>query len=173
MSANPYVEIADKKAYQRAYYLRNKERLNKKNKENRLANLENYRANKRKYEKEHRAEAEERHVKWRSNKSNMAKVNKQAVRWRKTNPDKFKVIKRKAVLKANYGMTPEKFDSMASSQGFACAICRIVPTHTLHVDHDHKTGRVRGLLCRTCNTGLGLLKDNAEFLSNAIKYLSI
>lgn len=42
---------------------------------------------------------------------------------------------------------------------------------TAHVDHDHSTGKVRGLLCQECNTGFGKFRDNTEYLANAIKYL--
>lgn len=74
-------------------------------------------------------------------------------------------------LKAHYGITLVDYERMLLEQGGACAICGGTATGTLHVDHDHNTGAVRGLLCRDCNRGLGCLKDNLDALRQAIKYL--
>jgi predicted HNH restriction endonuclease len=58
-------------------------------------------------------------------------------------------------LKRTYGMTTEEYDTMLNAQGGRCAICGESPLRRrLHVDHDHETGRVRGLLCSRCNTAL-------------------
>lgn len=78
--------------------------------------------------------------------------------------------------KNTYGLTNEEFETLAQSQGFACAICRCRPTgvgrtNKLHVDHDAETGQVRGLLCGTCNRGIGSLKHSVDNLRNAIAYL--
>ena len=61
---------------------------------------------------------------------------------------------------------------MPALQGGVCAICGAVPPEdgSFHVDHDHETGRVRGLLCVRCNIGLGQLGDDVEVLSGAIGY---
>jgi len=86
---------------------------------------------------------------------------------------------RASKLKIKYGITLEDFDKVFEQQGGVCAICG-KPETFLHqtgvvcrlaVDHNHKTGKIRGLLCRVCNQGLGSFKDNSENLSNAIKYL--
>ncbi len=61
---------------------------------------------------------------------------------------------------------------MDISQDGKCAICRIVPSRTMAVDHCHDTGAIRGLLCSNCNTGIGLLRDNPEILARAIIYLA-
>jgi hypothetical protein len=53
------------------------------------------------------------------------------------------------------GFTAEDYDRLLAAQGGGCAICKAPPkTRRLHVDHDHKTGAVRGLLCHRCNRGL-------------------
>lgn len=70
-----------------------------------------------------------------------------------------------------YKMTPEEYKELKEKQGDMCAICITKPKDKLVVDHCHKTGRVRGLLCRKCNLGIGYLKDSVEFMSQAIKYL--
>jgi Recombination endonuclease VII len=72
-----------------------------------------------------------------------------------------------------YGLTPEKYAELLFLQGGVCAICRGVTadSRALHVDHDHSTGTVRGLLCEACNFGLGQFRDNVEFLREAIVYL--
>ena len=67
---------------------------------------------------------------------------------------------------------------MAEQQNFVCAICgksnfpmKSISSGCLVVDHNHKTNKVRGLLCHNCNRALGLLQDNTETLENAINYL--
>ena len=74
-----------------------------------------------------------------------------------------------------YGITIEVYDRMLSLQGGKCAICgRSTPTRgdgMLQVDHDHKTGEVRGLLCSPCNTVLGYIRDNPDALRAAVAYL--
>jgi hypothetical protein len=68
-----------------------------------------------------------------------------------------------------YGITATQFDELLAKQGGVCAICgRENPEH---VDHDHETGKVRGILCFNCNGGLGQFSDNTERLANAIEYL--
>ena len=72
-----------------------------------------------------------------------------------------------------YGITIEDYRALELAQNGRCAICGGPPTGRgrLHLDHDHVTGRVRGLLCSACNTGLGGLKDDPSLLHAAIDYL--
>lgn len=72
-------------------------------------------------------------------------------------------------LKRRYGITAADADRMLREQGGLCAICRERPA--AHVDHDHRTGRVRRLLCFTCNSGLGNFRDDPELLRLAADYL--
>ena len=77
-----------------------------------------------------------------------------------------------ALRRKLYGMVPGQYEQMLSTQGGVCAICHGVNKKgALAVDHCHTTGRVRGLLCRNCNTGIGLLGDSAESVSRAFVYL--
>lgn len=85
-------------------------------------------------------------------------------------------------LKRRYGITSEQYDQMLKKQKGLCAICKNKENaksynkqssapQRLAIDHCHKTGLVRGLLCFSCNRGIGYLKDDIKLLSNAIKYL--
>ena len=75
-------------------------------------------------------------------------------------------------LKIQYGITLEQYKQLMSEQHGQCAICsRTSGKRKLAVDHDHKSNKVRGLLCHTCNSALGLFYENVSFLQNAISYL--
>ena len=86
-----------------------------------------------------------------------------------------RAAQRAAQLKRDYGLAPEDFDEILKSQDGVCALCDAPPSRgdmgTLHVDHDHTTGEIRGLLCGRCNRALGLLQDKPELLREAIRYL--
>lgn len=76
-------------------------------------------------------------------------------------------------LRRVFGISLEEYEKLAVAQGNACAICRNPPKSrkNLDVDHDHKTGKVRGLLCNLCNMGLGSFRDDRNLLHSAIAYL--
>lgn len=79
-------------------------------------------------------------------------------------------------LQKNYGISREEYDRLSQEQGGACAICGEMPAgrgkaSTLHVDHDHETGAVRGLLCTNCNNGLGQFRDDPERMRGAARYI--
>ena len=71
-----------------------------------------------------------------------------------------------------YGITEDLYNLLVELQNNKCSICKNDFTKTPNIDHCHTTGIVRGLLCTECNQGIGFLKDNTEYLSNAIKYLN-
>lgn len=73
-----------------------------------------------------------------------------------------------------YGLTIEDYNALLEKQGGVCAICSNVCStgKRLSVDHDHDTGRVRGLLCSTCNRGIGMLRDDPELIRAALRYLT-
>jgi hypothetical protein len=85
--------------------------------------------------------------------------------------DKYKIVNKSYRLKKLYNLTIEQYDEMISNRNGRCDICGIISKTKLHVDHCHATNRVRGLLCGSCNRALGLMKDNTQFLNNAIQYL--
>jgi hypothetical protein len=72
-------------------------------------------------------------------------------------------------LRRRYGVGQADFNEMLAEQGGVCAICGAPDPQ--HVDHDHRTGWVRGILCFNCNGGLGQFRDNPVFLAEAITYL--
>ena len=88
------------------------------------------------------------------------------------------VKQRDSHLKRNYGIDLAEYNELLAKQGGVCAICsnaEVVqigrrPT-SLSVDHCHETGRIRGLLCSTCNKGIGCLGDTPEGLELALNYL--
>jgi Recombination endonuclease VII len=98
---------------------------------------------------------------------------------RKNNPDKTKVYRKKSNLWASYKITLDQYNIFLESQNYKCAICKIHVDQvggrhgTLNVDHCHNTGKIRGLLCSNCNTGLGQFKDNTNRLKSAISYLKL
>jgi hypothetical protein len=72
-------------------------------------------------------------------------------------------------LRRRYGIGDREFQEMLAEQGGVCAICGAADPQ--HVDHDHRTGWLRGILCFNCNGGLGQFRDSADHLANAITYL--
>lgn len=123
--------------------------------------------------------------------------NETARRWRRKNPEKHREIARRngqqqkskdpkayarrsraSRLKHAYGLTLEQFDAMVVAQDNRCAICGQLEipgkdnvVEDLCVDHDHRTGKVRALLCHRCNTVLGFAQDNSRRLRKAAAYL--
>jgi hypothetical protein len=91
--------------------------------------------------------------------------------WRSRNKPARTAYLRATAIKRNFGITVEDYDKMFIAQSGRCAICHCESTKALAVDHCHTTGKVRGLLCTSCNTGLGLFKDNLELLEKAKLYL--
>jgi len=97
----------------------------------------------------------------------------------KTEPQSHSMACRAASMKYKlrwmYNMTAEEFVRMFTEQDGKCKICGsklgTILLGKLNIDHDHKTGKVRGLLCRSCNMGLGSFKDNLILLRSAVKYL--
>ncbi len=77
-------------------------------------------------------------------------------------------------LRHNYSITVDQYEDILYEQDSKCALCGGGPNGKgrLHVDHDHETKVIRGLLCHSCNTGIGLLNDDVELLQKAIIYLT-
>jgi hypothetical protein len=102
-------------------------------------------------------------------------LNTKALKLRTENPEST----RGNNLKQRFDMTIEDYNVIFLKQKGKCAICRNAETNKdkkgkvkwLSVDHNHDTGDIRGLLCSSCNTGIGLLQDSKKLMKSAIKYL--
>lgn len=81
------------------------------------------------------------------------------------------INRRKRHLKS-YNLTEEQFNQIVLAQGNKCIICeKSFKNIKKYIDHNHKTGNIRAILCCSCNTGLGLFKENIILLNKAIEYL--
>lgn len=91
--------------------------------------------------------------------------------WRANNARKAKGYQ----LKSKYGLSADDYDFLLMKQRGLCAICDggTSGSGDLHVDHEHTTGKVRGLLCSRCNQAIGLLLDDPELLRRASEYLQV
>jgi hypothetical protein len=89
-----------------------------------------------------------------------------------TDATAIKKAKQRLRLK-KFGITQVEYEQFLESQGYVCAVCKLPPQEgkVFAIDHDHKTGKVRGLLHRNCNVGIGMLSENITYLENAIAYL--
>lgn len=106
---------------------------------------------------------------------------------RAANPERHRAVERaryakdperrqRQRFKSLYGLTPQQYEEMLEAQGGTCALCGKPPRGKanggkLHVDHCHETGRVRSLLCHSCNLGLGKFFDDPDLLRRAALYL--
>ena len=104
------------------------------------------------------------------------KENESSKRYRERNPE----VAKNGHLKRNFGLSLEDYNKMLEEQNNVCAICKNPEVKIFKktgklvdfcVDHCHKTGKIRGLLCWNCNTSIGKFKDSIEILQNAIDYL--
>jgi hypothetical protein len=102
-----------------------------------------------------------------------------AKQWREKNPDKQKTSEKKSRrkevtqrshMKRRYGLSWNRYQEMLEEQQGRCKICRDIMKRPA-IDHCHKTGKVRGLLCDGCNFAIGLLKDDPEIVDRAAAYL--
>jgi hypothetical protein len=97
------------------------------------------------------------------------------LRRRDTVPEQ-KEYERTAKLMAKYGLTHEDYLRLLKEQDGKCAICRTdnprQRSEHFHIDHNHETGEIRGLLCSPCNQGLGYFQENVEVMAKAIAYLA-
>jgi recombination endonuclease VII len=104
------------------------------------------------------------------------------MKWQRENRDRYlqrlreyngtpakKLSNRKSHLKRKYGLTLEEYDAILAAQGGGCAICGNPDAD--NVDHDHVTGKVRGILCFNCNVAIGHIADDTDRLLVAFAYL--
>ena len=97
-----------------------------------------------------------------------------AIRYRQKHKGEFKIKDRITNLYRLYNLTLDQYNEMLNNQGGGCAICGAIPEkfkRALPIDHDHNTGKIRGILCPNCNLILGNAKENIEILYKIIEYL--
>lgn len=114
---------------------------------------------------------EKRRKYYLENKEAAAKQNKE---WKAANKDKVDKANLKSHLKTVFKLSLEQHETMLKEQNYCCAVCNKHQDdckYLLDIDHDHNTNEIRGLLCRSCNMGLGYFKDNSELLFKAASYL--
>lgn len=111
---------------------------------------------------------------------NRSKVRQRHRAYAKASPRRNRVTyeeQRTYYLKYKYNLTREKYDQMVKAQNYVCYICNLPPLGTtkqssaLHVDHCHKTGVVRKLLCSACNTTLGKYKESEQIFMSFVEYI--
>jgi hypothetical protein len=90
--------------------------------------------------------------------------------------ERFRLYQWRSDLRGKYGIDEKEYLSILGSQGWGCAICGATTAtpkseRRLHVDHDHVTGTVRGLLCSNCNNGIGRFQERPSLLRAAAHYL--
>ncbi len=134
----------------------------------------------------HRSWAEDNRERSREIKTKYAKANPEkhrgdpekdnlrSKRWRSKNPRQLAFLSRRWHLKTKYGLSIEDYHSKLAEQNGKCAICGTDKTgkhDNFHVDHDHKTGIVRSLLCSGCNHIVGTLEGKADLLELSKNYI--
>lgn len=141
----------------------------------RRRDIEAVRAAERLYRSRNREKTNATSRKWRA--SHPEEQKEATKRWRREHPEKRLAAHRRHYFKHEYGLSIESLGEHVAEQGNRCAICNTLfgegQTHGPHVDHDHTTGQVRGLLCKSCNLMLGYAKDDIARLDAAIEYLLI
>jgi hypothetical protein len=188
----PYKDPQKRKEYQKnyakTYVPEHRDRINERARILRVKNPEKYREIYRRYDVDHPEHASwDRMKKWREeNREHFLETrrikakreyNKEERRlymqsWKKKNPDKVK----NSTLKSEYGITLDEFNLKLQKQEGRCSLCfKELDSKTKgtkpQVDHDHVTGATRDLLCMRCNTVLGLVDDNIQFLNRFIEYI--
>lgn len=136
----------------------------------RLANKEHIKEHAKNYYENNKEARAENFRKWYfDNHKYAVERNK---KWADENPERIKKYDLTKTLK-RYGLTIERYNQLLETQKEKCAICLGISKigRKLNIDHNHKTGEVRGLLCDKCNFALGHFKDNKEYLLRAIDYL--
>lgn len=153
----PKQERSEYLARRKKYYEESRDRLLQKQKQYAAANPEAYRA---------------RCRNWKEANPELSRACTK--RWDEANPERRRSLRAKSHLKCKYGISTEEWDAMFSAQGFRCASCKSGDPRSKKgwaTDHDHKSGRVRGILCPGCNLALGHIDDDATRLRALADYI--
>lgn len=132
------------KMYGKNYYLKNKEKILKQVKRYKLQNLDKVKLRMKIYREK-----------------NKELIKKQQQEYESIHHTRLK----------RYNISKEEYINLLNKQNNKCVICKKIPNKKLGIDHCHKTGKIRGLLCNNCNSALGFLNDDMELVKNAYDYL--
>lgn len=161
----PYRDPAAKTEHNKTYREKNPEQIKATQRKWNEANKDKLKEDKRIWHKEQMKDPE-----YRKRNRDRAQA------WAKHNPERHAQLARSGWLRRKYGIDAEEYDRRLQLQGGGCALCCSkevgLPQRTFFfVDHDHETGRVRGLLCNKCNLGLSMFRDQPEVMRRAALYL--
>ena len=152
----------NKKEYNKNYQRTHREKIRELNKKYYHNNIEKIR-------KKHRLYKKEYYIK------NREKCIAQSREYKRTHKEQIKEYDKKHSLRYHYGLSIIEFNNILLAQNNRCAICNepldLQNSKNVHIDHDHKTGKIRGILCQKCNLAIGLLRDNPEYTKRATEYL--
>lgn len=168
ISKLPLIQQERRRAWKRDWYKKNKDRIRDQQR------AQNHRSYHKHIEKRRAAGRAYTRKLYETQPEEMRRRNRENSRiWRAKNPKRKSELSRRFQLKAMYGLTVEAWDALLARQNGVCAIChKTDSTSRLSVDHDHATGKIRGLLCRGCNVALGKFSDSTAVLQRAINYLT-
>jgi uncharacterized CHY-type Zn-finger protein len=150
-----------------AWYAKNSEAARQRSREWQAKNPDKVRAIKRRWEAKNLEAVRQKSREWYAKNPEAARQSRRE--WRAKNPGKVLANARRRT----YGISPEDVIALRKAQGGKCPGClrEFSSLFRDHVDHDHATGRIRGILCSNCNSGMGLLKDDPEILLRLAAYL--
>jgi|ERR1035437_5649575 hypothetical protein len=166
----------ERKEINKRYRVKHKIKIKESNKQYNLKNKKEIDEHNKQYRIEQKEEIKKRNEQWNINNKEYSKT------YYKNNKEKFKqdfttkMNKRNLHLKRKYNITQEQYNELFNKQNGKCAICGKHQSElkkALGIDHDHETGKNRGLLCDKCNLLLGHANDNVQVLTQAINYLNI
>ena len=108
------------------------------------------------------------HISGNGKRGNVCHACKQK-RYLSSNPEQKKKTNRRKHLRESYNMSIADYQELYDLQSGLCAICNL--ELKLYVDHCHNTGKIRGLLCNKCNSGIGFLQDDPKIIAKALSYV--
>jgi hypothetical protein len=167
-------KIVVRREYQRQHYAKNKDKITERRKLWRASNVEKIREYVKAYREKHGSSIGLNQKRYVYSEKGLATIQKNKLsqdRYRRANPG---VFREKAWKYAGINLSVEGYNQMFLGQEGRCAICERHQSDckkALAVDHCHTTGKVRGLLCNSCNAGLGFLKDDAGLIKRVLDYL--
>ena len=159
------------KKYAKNEWIKNKEKLTEKHKKYNIKNKEKTKIRSKKYNTINKEHLKKKQSEWK--KRNRKKLREYAARYKKKYPEKAEIKNFKSKLSSlKINFTFEEYKKLVSEQNNLCAICnKKEEKRSLSIDHSHVTLKVRGLLCKKCNSGLGFFGDNIFVIEKALKYL--